>query len=353
MRGELGTFSVAEILQLIGSQEKSGLLTVKSKGKSAVLFFENGQVVSSRERRQGARDPFLFYLHENSAIGLEDLNKVMEIRQGDGGDTVDILIGEKIIDREALAARLSEYATNTLETIVKWETGTYDFRASDGANPDKDLMKPLRLEAILMEALRRKDEVEEIRRFLPSFDTRIKICEPNIEELQLNDDDASVLILIDGKKTIDEILEESSGDEVETLDTLEKLFALGVVSIAEKQALPGRMMASSPVRSAALAVGIVIAAIVLRMFVFAPSPSGENNTNGLRASAADFVDSREIQNLHFALDAYRQVNGSYPGGLGELVTAGLLLESQIQDRHGDVYSYMLVAAEDRYVLPPM
>jgi hypothetical protein len=353
MRGELGTFSVAEILQLIGSQEKSGVLRVKSKGKSAALFFENGQVASARDRRQGARDPFLFYLHENSAIGLEDLNKVMEIRQGTGGDTVDILLSENIVNKDTLAARLTDYATQTLETVVKWETGTYDFRANEGANPDKDLMKPLRLEAILMEALRRKDEVEEIRRFLPSFDTRIKICEPNIEELQLDDDDASVLILIDGKKTIDEILEESSTDEVETLDILEKLFALGVVSITEKQALPGRMMASSPVRSAAVAVGILIAAIALRLFVFAPSPSGENHTYTLRASAADFVDSREIQNLHFALDAYRQLKGTYPRGLGELVAAGLLVESQIQDRHGDTYSYRQVAAEDRYVLPPM
>jgi hypothetical protein len=204
-----------------------------------------------------------------------------------------------------------------------------------------------------MEALRRKDEVEEIRRFLPSFDTRIKICEPNIEELQLNDDDASVLILVDGKKTIDEILEVSSMDEVETLDTLEKLFALGVVSIVEKQALPGRMMASSPLRSAAVAVGIVIAAIVLRLFVFAPSSPGGNSTYALRVSAADFVDSREIQNLHFALDAYREVKGTYPRSLGELVSAGLLAEKEIQDRHGNNYSYMLVPSEDRYVLPPM
>lgn len=353
MRGELGTFSMAEILQLIGSQEKSGVLRVKSKGKAAVLFFEGGQVVSARERRQGAKDPFLFYLHESGAIGLEDLNKVMEIRQGDGGDTVDILLREKVVGKDALGERLSEYATQTLETIVKWETGTYDFRANTNGNPDSDIMKPLRLEAILMEALRRKDEVEEIRRFLPSFDTRIRISEPNIEELQLDDDDASVLILIDGNKTIDELLEESSAGEVETLDILEKLFALGVVSIAEKQALPGRMMASSPIRSAALAVGIVIAAIMLRLFVFAAPPSAGSRVNSLRAATADFVESREIQNLRFALDAYRMEKGTYPGSLTDLVSAGLLEQHQIEDRYGDVYGYMRVANEDRYVLPPM
>ncbi len=350
MRGELGTFSMAEILQLIGTQEKSGVLRVKSNGKSAVLFFESGKVISARERRQGIRDPFLFYLHENAAIGLEDLNKVMEIRQGDGGDTVDILLGEKVVDQKALAKMLSQYAHQTLETIVKWETGTYDFGASTDGNPDKDIMKPLRLEPILMEALRRKDEVEEIRRFLPSFDTRIRICEPNIEELQLDDDDASVLILIDGNKTIDEIIEESSADEVETLDILEKLFALGVVSITEKAAPPGRMMASSPVRSAAVAAAIVIAAAALRFLVFAPPSSESKQINELRTTVADFIDSREIQNLHFALDAYRETTGAYPENLSELVTAGLLLRSQIEDHHGGMYAYMLVASENRYML---
>lgn len=350
MRGELGTFSMAEILQLIGTQEKSGVLRVKSKGKSAVLFFESGKVISSRERRQGVRDPFLFYLHENAAIGLEDLNKVMEIRQGDGGDTVDILLGEKVVDQKTLAEMLSQYAHQTLETIVKWETGTYDFRASTDGNPDKDIMKPLRLEPILMEALRRKDEVEEIRRFLPSFDTKIRICEPNIEELQLDDDDASVLILIDGKKTIDEIIEESSADEVETLDILEKLFALGVVSITEKAVPPGRMIVSSPVRSVAVAAAIVIAAAALRFLAFAPPDSESKQMDELRTTAADFIDSREIQNLHFALDAYRETTGGYPGNLSELVTAGLLLQSQIEDRHGGMYAYRLVASENRYLL---
>jgi hypothetical protein len=38
MKGEIGVFSVAEILQMIGMQEKTGVLRIKSRGKSAVFL---------------------------------------------------------------------------------------------------------------------------------------------------------------------------------------------------------------------------------------------------------------------------------------------------------------------------
>jgi hypothetical protein len=352
MRGELGTFSVAEILQLIGTQEKSGVLRIKSKGKSAVLFFDSGKVISARDRRQGAKDPFLFYLHENGAISLEDLNRVMEAKESEGGDSVEILLDEKIVDEKNLGKLLSQYACQTLESIVKWEIGTYDFDASTDGIPDKALFKPLRLEPILMEALRRKDEVDEIRRFLPSFDTRITISEPNIDELQLNDEDAAILMLIDGRRTIDELIEESSIDEVETLDVLERLFALGVVTIAEKVKHPSQVKTLSPLRSLLLTAAIVFAAATLRFMFLAPHPSSQKPIIRLRASVAQFVDSREAQNLHFALDAYREIHGTYPEQLEDLVTAGFLRKDQIANRYGVSYAYMYIRSEDRYVLSP-
>jgi hypothetical protein len=352
MRGELGAFSVAEILQLIGTQEKTGILQIRSKGKSAVVFFDTGKVISARDRRQGAKDPFLFYLHENGAIGLEELNRLVETKQNDGGDSVDMLLGDKIVDEKTLGKLLSEYAVQTLESIVKWETGTYDFKANVDGVPEKSVMKPLRLEPILMEALRRKDEVEQIRRFLPSFDTKIKVSEPNVEELKLDDDDALILTLMGNGKTIDELIEESGMAEVETLDTLERLFALGVVSIAEKPRKPGQGTFLSPLRSILVAVAIVAVTAVLRLTVLPLYSASPQPLSRLRGEIAQFADSREVQNLHFALDAYRELNGTYPDNLEALVEADLLRAGQITNRYGDTYAYMLVRLEDRYVLSP-
>jgi hypothetical protein len=350
MKGELGTFSVAEILQLIGMQEKSGVLRVRSKGKSAVLFFDTGKVVSARDRRQGTRDPFLFYLQENGAIGLDQLNQVIEAKQNEGGDTIEILLALKIIDQSDLASHLADYSRQTLENMVKWETGTYEFAASTDGMPEKSIARPLRLEPILMEALRRKDEVEEIRRFLPSFDTAIQVAEVNLDDLHLETQDADILGLVDGRRTIEEIIEESSTEEVETLDILERLFALGVVSIAEVPDHETTTRILSPLRSVAVTAAILILGAALRFTILAPETPGAFPVNKIRGGIQDFVDSRELENLEVALNVYRSINGAYPENIDKLVTAGLVGPSQIRSGPGKKYSYMYLPSQDGYSL---
>jgi hypothetical protein len=350
MKGELGTFSVAEILQLIGMQEKSGLLRVRSKGKSAVLFFEAGKVISARDRRQGARDPFLFYLQENGAIGLEQLNQVIEAKQKEGGDTVDILLNQGVVDKDKLGDLLSAYARETLETMVKWETGTFEFTVSSDGLPEKAIAKPLRLEPILMEALRRKDEVEEIRRFLPSFDTTIKVVEQSIDDLHFEARDAAILTLVDGRRTIEEVIEESAAGEVETLDILERLFALGVISIAEPHQQQPRTRILSPLRSVVIVAAIIILGAVLRLTALAPGKSRAFPVIRLRGGVQQFVDSREIEDIRFALEAYRAMNGTYAQRLQDLVAGGLLRPDQIKNAQNETYAYVYVPGASEYTL---
>jgi hypothetical protein len=353
VRGEIGTFSVAEILQMIGLQEKSGLLTIKSKGKSAVLFFEAGKVLSARDRRQGARDQFLFYLQEKGVLGVEDLNRVTEMKQNEGGDLVDLLVKNKVIDEKKLGEMLSAYAVETLEAVVKWETGAFEFAPSVDSLPEKAIVKPQRLEAILMEALRRKDEVEEIRRFLPGYDTRIKVSVSDVTELPLEEADTAVLALVDGKRTIDEIIDESDTDEVETLDILERLFALGIVAIAEKdRERPRHLLERSALQSLLITAAILISAVLLRLFLVAADSPNTLPIVRLRNTIEDFTDRREVQNLHFALDAYRLIRGTYPDELSELVWMDLVTQNQITSRYGVPYLYKYIASEGRYVLSP-
>ena len=352
MRGELGTFSVAEILQLIGMQEKSGVLRIRSKGRTAVLFFDSGKIVSARDRRQKIRDPFLLYLHENGELEIQDVNKVLETRKNEGGDLVELLLREKLVDEKKMSELLSRYALQIIANVIKWETGTYEFSVSSDGLPEKALIKPLRLEPILLEALRRKDEVEEIRRFLPGFETRLRMSEPTTKDLPLEDSEIEVAGLVDGRRTIEEIIEESKSDEVETLDTLEKLFALGIVSIAEDTVAAEEPSLLSPLKSIALTVALVIMAIVLRVTILAPGSAKDLPVNQARDTIDHLIEQREVQNLRFALESYKSVNQSYPGRLEDLIAVNMLQESQISDRYGRVYAYKYFAQEGRYVLIP-
>ena len=62
LEGNLNSFGLSEILQLISVQQKTGMLTVQSEHGNGVMFFRDGQLVSTRDRRRRARDPFKDYV---------------------------------------------------------------------------------------------------------------------------------------------------------------------------------------------------------------------------------------------------------------------------------------------------
>jgi hypothetical protein len=352
MKGELGLFSAAEILQLIAVQEKSGVLQVRSKGRTAVLFFDCGKIVSARDRRQSTSDPFLTHLLENGQITMDNLHRIIDVKKQQGGDTVEIMLAEQMADEAKVGEWLSIYAQQIVANMVKWEIGSYEFAATCDGMPDKRLGKPLRLEPLLMEALRRKDEVEQIRRFLPGLETRLDIAEPDYLALPLEQEDMAVLKLVDGDRTIDQIIEESSTDEVDTLDILEKLFTLGIIAIAAETAGAGRQRKISKMTSFLLACGLLVTALGLRLSILAPGHAPASSAGQLRTAVADFVDAREMENLRLALDAYKVIKGSYPDGLSDLVTVRLTRPEETRDKRGREFAYRHLTSNDSYVLSP-
>ena len=62
LEGNLTAFGLSEILQLIAVQQKYGMLSIRSQERSKVLFFRNGNIVSTRDRRRKTRDPLKDYL---------------------------------------------------------------------------------------------------------------------------------------------------------------------------------------------------------------------------------------------------------------------------------------------------
>jgi hypothetical protein len=112
------------------------------------------------------------------------------------------------------------------------------------------------------------------------------------------------------------------------------------------------LMALPALRSLSVAAAVVAVSVLLRFTWLAPETRSDLPLNQLRSSVEDFVDRREVQNLSFALDAYRLVKGTYPSRLDGLVSAGLLGDDQIRNRYGDTYAYMHIPSEARYVLSP-
>jgi hypothetical protein len=71
MQGNLSEFRLAEILQLVAVQQKTGLLRLTRGQQLVTFYFDHGLLVSSRDRRHAAYDPLLEYLTRVGYIQTE------------------------------------------------------------------------------------------------------------------------------------------------------------------------------------------------------------------------------------------------------------------------------------------
>ena len=79
LEGNAKDFGLSEIFQLIAIQKKSGVLTITGEDTMAI-FFRDGKLISTRDRRNKTRDPLKDYLLRYGFIGRDDMNRAQQIQ---------------------------------------------------------------------------------------------------------------------------------------------------------------------------------------------------------------------------------------------------------------------------------
>ena len=172
--GALSEMSVVDLLQTIDVSRKSGVLTlVADDGQEGMISFDSGAVINA---------------------------------------TVEDLVGEDAVYRHLL-----------------WHEGTFDLEFRRVSLSERTVHRTT--QALLMEGMRRLDEWSRLSELLPVFDTVLEVDAEVLREglQEMPDEQNEMLRLIDGERTIDEILLAHGGDHVEGLRKVVDLYFEGMV----------------------------------------------------------------------------------------------------------------------------
>ena len=131
LEGNLTSFKIEEILQLIAVQQKTGMLSANASDKSAVLFFRDGKIVSTRDRRSKTRDPFREYLTRYGVLGREELVRITQISSQSKLDLLDILTSEGFFDEKTLQRHWRNHIQESLHDVLTWDQCSYKFISGD------------------------------------------------------------------------------------------------------------------------------------------------------------------------------------------------------------------------------
>lgn len=167
LEGQLSDVNLAEILQLLASQQKSGFLNLETT-RNMVFIFDKGVLISTRDRRSRSRDPLESFLRAYGFFTEKQWAHIDYIGKNSSLDLTEILVSESLMTEAELARALRSLAQEMTHAGMKMRRGRYHFSPTKDTPPGVKWRLNLDPQGLLMEAARRLDEEAMLKEFLPS-----------------------------------------------------------------------------------------------------------------------------------------------------------------------------------------
>jgi uncharacterized protein DUF4388 len=408
LTGTLKDFGIAEILQLIGQQAKSGVLHLKGKSEEIHILWADGNVVRAEQAGRKAKERLGGLLVRAGLLSEEQLKQALETQQRTLRRLGTVLVELGMVTKDDLREITALQTTETVYKLFHWKSGTYEFEPG-AVDWDRETVTPLRAESVLMEGFRQVDEWPMIRRKITSaamtFE-RLKAPPSEPERPQrtvtrslsggqrleagLGDDveaafgaleagqkpsrddagaigevERRVFELAEPGRTVERIIDLSRLGEFEACKALFTLLNLEYLTpVAPSRArradegytrgLGQRLREGASRVLATVAIAAALAGLGYwlneRGLGLGESPSGRPyRDNGLQRFLARYQSAR----LANALEIYRLERGEYPPDLGALVDAGIVAARDLRFPWSQPYHYRRTAEGGFVLLPPV
>ncbi|MCP4448179.1 MAG: response regulator [Myxococcales bacterium] len=239
LRGDLHVIPIAEVLQLLDTQQQSGILQLTRGEAKIEVFFRDGQVDMAIARELSNEYLLGRYMLDTELISQEDLTGFLESR-GSGSK----LLGSQLvqlgyISDSELKLVLQQQTRGLIYEVLRWSFGSFQFlRTRELPAVAIDAMLGLDVEGILMEGFRRVGEWHLIEREINDFEMVFLRNEDSVAQMgrgRLTREELSVLELVNGKNTVKELIRES---RMGSYEVSKMLFRLLSIKLIRKRVMP-------------------------------------------------------------------------------------------------------------------
>jgi hypothetical protein len=376
LKGTLKDFGIADILQLIGQQQKSGTLRLRTHNAEVKLGFKDGNIVKVESAFKKKKELFGAMLVRAELVTATQLEQAIQVQKRTLQRIGDVLVASRVVSRDKLTQMRQLQASETLYGLFAWNSGTYEFEAA-AVELDSDAIEPMRADAVLIEGFRRVDEWPLIRKRITNYQMtfeRLKALPPKSDFAGLDDgfagefesfgdSERAVYELIGGERDVQKLIDLSCLGEFEACKALCKLVNLdylkpvvvrgrsrarevGVPAFTHPATGSGRGILTFLVL---LLLAVVASRFKLRSSGWVSSPA----TQYVDPAAQRFISRVQLRRIRAAIEVYQLERGPAPDRLSALVEAGLLGEEDLRYPWQDGYYYRQTMGGGFILLPPL
>lgn len=231
IRGDLASFRLVEVMQMLGLQRQTGRLAVTGDSGDLDIYFKEGSVVFAAFGCNGAPvDAMSGLLRKSCRIEEVSLQHAWRIADMTGDPLDQVLVKERVIDARSFTECLKRQTESTVYRAMALTTGAFVFEKA--APPAFANTIQLKVDDLLLEGARRADEWVLIQQKIPSFDLVFEPMISNAEELAtrgLSDIDTNVFSLVDGGRTVQDIIDELCLGEFDVAKSLFILLSVNLI----------------------------------------------------------------------------------------------------------------------------
>jgi len=297
-----------EILQLLGSQKKSGCLVLEWNTERALVWVTDGRIVSTRAHGMSKDDPLAAFLLQTHRLSDEQFRGLLTIQRESGRDLEDLLTNGRYVESDELGPLLERQILNDLTRLVRWENGTYRFDPNVKW-PGAPLVT-LSMEGAMMEAARRVDEQKHFVGVFKDPHQLLGVHDLPDPNEPLSDEEREIFGIIDGQHTVAEVVKAAPLCEYEAYESLHRMLQAHWiefvgrrdpgVSPAKPVAPPPRTDHQAPRWVNELIVaGVMLVAVVLVRFV-----ASQVSVVHTFDPATDVYAASDARDLRFAVELY-------------------------------------------------
>jgi tetratricopeptide (TPR) repeat protein len=227
IKGSLKEASLPDVLQLLSMGKKTGCLAVTHRNNFGYIYFDKGQI--SYASIVNRRDRIGDILVKSGSITPEQLDLAIKAQSKQRDKRIgELLVDSGAITRDGLHAQIRMQIEEAVYFLFTWMQGTFNFEA-DVRPEEQDFLVSINPESLLLEGARRVDEWSLIEKKIPAFDLVFDVDRRKIEaaRVELTREQEMVIALLDGRRDVTALIEESGLGEFEVGKALYGLVSAG------------------------------------------------------------------------------------------------------------------------------
>jgi hypothetical protein len=229
LEGSIDAFSLPDIFSLLSMTKKTGGLHLRRDGAHGVVWFTTGALTGGAS--DVARQSLARRLIGAGLVSDDDLQGAIDRAVAEEIGVVRALQQAGNLDEGALHELASEHVVDTVFDLLRWPEGDFAF-VVDETNPD-DVGASRQVDDVVTEARRRLEAWGDVAAAIPSPQTLLSLAANPPADPELSRDEWTLLALVDGRRTVGEIVALCGRGDFMVVSALADLVGRGLLQTDE------------------------------------------------------------------------------------------------------------------------